>query len=80
MPESFPITVNGRQVIANREMSVAVAILQGRGFIRTSVKGNCRGPLCSMGICFECRATVNGVANQPTCQILCEPNMDVHCE
>jgi sarcosine oxidase subunit alpha len=30
-----------------------------------------------MGICFECRATVNGKQHTRTCQILCEPAMEV---
>ncbi|MGI4758451.1 MAG: 2Fe-2S iron-sulfur cluster-binding protein [Janthinobacterium lividum] len=33
-----------------------------------------------MGICFECRATVNGVAQRRTCQILCEPGMLVETQ
>lgn len=36
---------------------------------RRSVSGEPRGPLCGMGICFECRATVSGVPHRRTCQI-----------
>ncbi|HEY7856568.1 MAG TPA: FAD-dependent oxidoreductase [Terriglobales bacterium] len=35
---------------------------------RRSVSGESRGPLCGMGVCFECRATVDGVAHQLACQ------------
>ena len=77
MPEQFTITVNGRQVAADDETSVAVAILRVDDFIRISVSGEPRGPLCAIGVCFECRATVNGIEHQRTCQMLCEPGMDV---
>jgi sarcosine oxidase subunit alpha len=30
-----------------------------------------------MGICFECRAVVNGLSHCRSCQIPCEPGMDV---
>jgi sarcosine oxidase subunit alpha len=42
-----------------------------------SVTGEPRAPLCGMGICFECRATINGFAHRRSCQVLCEPGMDV---
>jgi sarcosine oxidase subunit alpha len=30
-----------------------------------------------MGICFECRAIINGKAHSRSCQIVCELGMDV---
>jgi sarcosine oxidase subunit alpha len=33
-----------------------------------------------MGICFECRAVINGTAHRRTCQILCEQNMTVETD
>ncbi len=77
MPEQFAITVNGREVVTDHQTSVAVAILRVGDFIRISVSGKPRGPLCAIGVCFECRATVNGIEHQRTCQMLCEPGMDV---
>jgi hypothetical protein len=44
---------------------------------RRSVSGEPRGPLCGMGICMECRVTINGQANCRSCQILCEENMEI---
>jgi sarcosine oxidase subunit alpha len=41
------------------------------------VSGMPRGPLCAMGICFECRVTVDGVPHQRGCMILCEAGTDV---
>jgi D-hydroxyproline dehydrogenase subunit gamma len=57
--------------------TVAVAIAIAGQPCRTSVTGEPRGPLCGMGICFECRAVVDGIPHSRTCQILCEPDMDV---
>ena len=36
---------------------------------RTSVTGEPRGPLCGMGICFECRTTVDGREHVRSCQL-----------
>ena len=77
----IPLTINGQQVRVPEGTSVAAAawIHAGSGF-RTSVSGQPRGPLCGMGICFECRATINGVAQQRTCQTLCTPGMEVRTD
>lgn len=45
--------------------------------IRTSVTGAPRGPLCGMGICFECRATIDGRVHVRTCMTLCRDGMEV---
>jgi sarcosine oxidase subunit alpha len=44
---------------------------------RTSVTGEPRGPVCGMGICFECRVTVNDAPHQRACLIQCETGMRV---
>jgi sarcosine oxidase subunit alpha len=60
---------------------VAAAVLQaGVNSFRRSVTGEARGPLCGMGICFECRVMVNGVAHVRSCQTLCEDGMDVRTD
>ena len=77
MPNEFTVTVNGSQVSVPAGATVAVAMMMAGQHCRTSVTGEPRGPLCGMGICFECRARVNGVPHSRTCQILCESGMDV---
>lgn len=47
------------------------------GVTRRSVGGQLRAPLCGMGVCQECRVTVNGRAHVLSCQTLCLPGMDV---
>ena len=36
-----------------------------------------RAPLCGMGICQECRVTIDGIAQQLACQTICMPDMQV---
>ncbi len=77
MPESFQMLVNGAAITVGSACTVAAAIAIAGAPCRTSVSGQPRGPLCGMGICFECRATVNGKQHTRTCQIFCEPAMEV---
>ncbi len=77
MPEIF-VRVNGKLMAVPTGTLVSVAIARaGQSWCRRSVTGEARGPLCGMGICFECRATVNGVAHVRTCQRVCEPGMEI---
>ena len=80
MPSEFTVRVNGASIVVSAGATVAVAMAMARQPCRTSVTGEPRGPLCGMGICFECRAIVNGVPHSRTCQIMCEPEMDVHTD
>jgi D-hydroxyproline dehydrogenase subunit gamma len=61
MNQSFSIVVNGRLLRVSEGTSVAAAMMLANEACRVSVRGERRGPLCGMGICMECRATVKGV-------------------
>jgi hypothetical protein len=74
-PGSVTLSVNGSSVTVFAGVTVAVA-MAGQA-CRSSVSGEARGPLCGMGICFECRVSIDGVPHCRSCQILCEPGMDV---
>jgi sarcosine oxidase subunit alpha len=77
MPEPVVVTVNGSRVTVPSGATVAVAVaLTGPAF-RRSVSGESRGPLCGMGICFECRVTIDGKRHRRSCQVLCQPGMEV---
>jgi D-hydroxyproline dehydrogenase subunit gamma len=80
MPEAFPVTINGATCLVGPGTSVAAALLLVEQPTRTSVTGERRTALCGMGICFECRAIVNGIPHRRTCQILCERNMVVESD
>jgi len=75
--QPVPITVNGQPVTVTSNTTVAAAVLMVSVHARTSVRGELRAPLCGMGICFECRVTIDGKEQQRSCQILCAPGMDV---
>ena len=81
MPELVTLKVNGMPVNMPQGSMIAAAVLQaGVTTFRRSVTGEARGPLCGMGICFECRVNVNGVAHVRSCQTLCENGMDVRTD
>ena len=80
MPDEITMSVNRAQVCVPVGATVAVAITIAGQPCRISVTGESRGPLCGMGICFECRATVNGIPHSRTCQLLCEPNMEIRTD
>ena len=61
-------------------MVTAAVLAAGVASFRRSVTGEPRGPLCGMGICFECRVRVDGVAHVRSCQTLCENGMDVRTD
>lgn len=80
MSESVTIRLNGRQVTVQAGTSVAATMLATGEHCRTSVTGEARDPLCGMGICFECRVTINGKRHSRGCQVLCQSGMDISCD
>ena len=73
----IPLTVNGVALRVAPGTTVAAAVLIAGFATRHSVTGEPRGPLCGMGICFECRVTIDGIPHQRSCQILCAPGIRV---
>lgn len=80
MPEMISVHVNGLPVSVPQGATVAVAMAVAGQQCRTSVTGQTRGPLCGMGICFECRVTINRIPHCRSCQITCQPGMEVNSE
>jgi predicted molibdopterin-dependent oxidoreductase YjgC len=80
MLSNVTVTVNGMPVTVPPGTTVAVAVTVSGQACRTSVTREPRGPLCGMGICFECRVAINGHPHRRSCQILCEPGMDVRTD
>lgn len=77
---TISIMLNGDEIHVSEGTVVAAVILSARAYPHSLVTGEPRAPLCGMGICFECRATVNGKPYQRTCQIVCEDGMDVRTQ
>jgi sarcosine oxidase subunit alpha len=80
MSSLLPVKVNGVVVEVAPGSTVAVAAALAHQQCRTSMTGEPRGPLCGMGICFECRVTIDGIRHCRSCQILCEAGMDVRTD
>jgi sarcosine oxidase subunit alpha len=80
MIDRVTVTLNGAPVVVRAGTTVAVAMVLAGQSCRTSVRGEPRGPLCGMGICFECRVTIDGKAHCRSCQVLCEQGMEVSTE
>jgi sarcosine oxidase subunit alpha len=72
------LTINNRPVEVNEGTTVAAAV-HAAGFVgfRRSVTGEVRGALCGMGICFECRAVIDGVSHQRSCNVLVLEGMTI---
>jgi aerobic-type carbon monoxide dehydrogenase small subunit (CoxS/CutS family) len=80
MRSEVTLQVNGSPVTVPAGATVAVAMAIAGQACRTSVTGEPRGPLCGMGICFECRVAINGQPHWRGCQTLCRPGMDVRTD
>jgi predicted molibdopterin-dependent oxidoreductase YjgC len=78
MPENVTIEVNNRKLRVAAGTSVAAGLLQAGEFsFRASASGEPRAALCGMGICFECRVTIDGHAHCRSCQILVRHGMAI---
>ena len=75
--KEISLSIDGRAVRVRAGTSVAAVLLQAGARCRISVAGEPRAPLCGMGICMECCATVDGVAHARTCQIVARDGMKV---
>lgn len=72
------IRCDGVEIAVAEGTSVAAALL-GAGVtrFRSSVTGEARGPLCGMGVCMECRVTIDGAGHRLACQTPCRAGMEV---
>lgn len=78
MNNSLSIAINGKMLNVQRGITVAAAVaIAGIDASRRSVSGDVRGPLCGMGICFECRVTIDGEPHRVSCQVRVEEGMEV---
>ena len=81
MPDAVTLSINGQALRVPAGSTVAAAVLlSGVTTFRRSVTGEARAPLCGMGICYECRVTVNGQAHARSCQIVCATGMEVRTD
>lgn len=77
-PAPCELVVDGRAVRAPAGKTVAAVLLDlGVTAFRRSVHGAPRAPLCGMGICHECRVTIDGVPHRRACMTPVAPGMRV---
>ncbi|NDI86009.1 (2Fe-2S)-binding protein [Undibacterium crateris] len=74
--EAIKLWLNGRPIKAQTGITVAALLMQQDEWLtRCSVSGEPRFALCGMGVCQECRVTINGQPQRLACQTLCKPCM-----
>ena len=67
---SVAFTVDGTTHRAAAGTTVAAAMLNaGVWSFRRAVHGGVRAPLCGMGVCFECRVTIDDVPHRRACLV-----------
>lgn len=79
MPD-ITIQINGDTQRVLHGTTVAAALLNAGEPCRISVTGEPRTALCGMGICFECRAVIDGTPHRRACQVLCRDGMVVETQ
>ena len=81
MPEQIVLTIDGVPITMPAGSMVSAAVLKaGITAFRRSVTGERRGPLCGMGICFECQVTIDGEPHCRSCQTPCRDGMEIRTD
>ncbi|MEH6415914.1 2Fe-2S iron-sulfur cluster-binding protein [Pseudomonas sp. CGJS7] len=79
-PASVHLRVDGVAVEVPAGANVAAAVALASSRFRRSRDGEARAPLCGMGVCFECRVSIDGVAHQRACLTPAREGMQVRCD
>ncbi len=78
------VHVDGRAVEVAEGATVAAAIERAAAGVpaiyRRAVGGRGRAALCGMGVCHECRVTIDGHAHRLACLTRCAPGMVIATE
>lgn len=78
MTDTVTLWIDGTPIRVPAGTTVAAAvIISGRNAFRTSVTGEPRGPICGMGVCFECRVAIDEQEHCRSCQTVCREGMQV---
>ena len=73
------ITINGKSFTACAGQTVLSALVASgyKAFRKSRKTCEPRGPLCGMGVCYECLVTINDHPNQRACMMEVEDRMEV---
>lgn len=78
MADTITLTIDGETIRVPAGTTVAAAVWnRGTVGFRRSPGGHARAPVCGMGTCYECRVTIDGHADQRSCQQPCREGMKV---
>ncbi|HKR75406.1 MAG TPA: (2Fe-2S)-binding protein [Rhodanobacter sp.] len=71
------LRIDGMPLQVDAGISVAAAVAYVHSGPRRSCSDQPRAPLCGMGVCFECRVRIDGVAQQRACLAVVRDGMEV---
>jgi predicted molibdopterin-dependent oxidoreductase YjgC len=71
------INGSGVKVAAGCSVAAALATAGVPAITRRSVSGMPRAPLCGMGVCQECRVSIDGREHRLACQTECVAGMRI---
>ncbi|WP_115559027.1 2Fe-2S iron-sulfur cluster-binding protein [Xanthomonas dyei] len=80
MSATVRLYVDAQPVDVPAGASVASAVAQATLQFRQSSSGQPRAPLCGMGVCFECRVRIDGIAQQRACLVDARDGMQVRTD
>jgi len=78
MSTRFEFSFEGKLIAAHAGQSVAAALLEaGERCLRIDEAGNAKGAVCAIGVCWECRCSIDGVPDTRACVTEVRPGMVV---
>jgi len=77
--DKVTLSINGQEIPAYKGETLLAALIAAgyKSLKKSPLRGEPRGALCGMGVCFECIVTVNGEPNIRSCMTEVEDNMKV---
>lgn len=77
----FEIEIDGEKIPACESQTIAAALLaSGKRSFGTTRGDSPRGVYCGIGLCYECRMTVNGRKNIRTCITPASPRCKIRTQ
>lgn len=76
------VTIDGVPFTVPAQTTAAAAVFRRYGILgtRMSVSGQPRAAFCAMGVCQECRMTIDARAHVLACQTVCRNGMTISTE
>jgi sarcosine oxidase subunit alpha len=71
------LEIDGVAVSVPEGANVAAAVARATPAFRRGTQGGIRGPLCGMGVCFECRVRIDACDHQRACMVPARAGMRV---